>query len=169
MKKYSVLALMILSLALLSSCKPSQPSAPASSATGSSTASPEESTEAPAVAAGSLGYCLESCNIIKEDKGLVSKETCRSGCFMNEAKEKKDPEVCSANVKDSLMLSGCLTAVAEAMESVTACDKIGSDSSDLMRGACYSTVAEKKKDSSVCEGIKNSMMYSGCVSAAANQ
>ena len=177
MRKNSFLLISALALLMLASCKGTKEASPANVETGSGattktvTDQPSEPVADTADIGDSvnLSSCLESCNIVKQDTGLISKDTCRVGCFMNEAKEKKDPDVCISNVSDALMLPACLTAVAEEMGDVKICDRIGADKSDLMRGACYTSVSEKKSDKTVCEGIKDTMMYSGCVGADANE
>lgn len=109
-----------------------------------------------------LETCLSSCNILKDDTGLISKETCTAGCYINEAKEKKDVSVCD-KVTDALLNPGCITGVAEATEDVAVCSKISADPSDLMFGGCVSAVAKAKKDASVCETIKSTLLYDSCL------
>lgn len=154
MKKTSILFLSIFSVLLMASCTPAE--TPDESG-------PSKASQPSADMGTNLPTCLESCKMVTADTGLISKETCRVGCYMAEAQAKKDPTICISNVTDALMLPACLTSVAEALGDITICDKIGADKTDLMRGACYSTVAEKTKDVKSCEGIKDSMMYAGCV------
>jgi len=177
MKKLSFLPLLALLVFVLSACTPTQKDDTVATGDDSNTvknevsepSEPSQPTNTADTAGVELASCLDSCKIIKEDTGLISKATCHVGCYMNEATAKKDPSICTANVSDALMLPACLTAVAEEMKDITVCDKIGADMNDLMRGSCYTTVVEKTKDATPCEAIKNSMMYSGCVEGAAQQ
>jgi len=141
-----ILPLLVLTVVMLSSCSssPSQPAQPSGSL------------------GANLATCLENCQI---DSGMVSKDTCGTGCYMKEATERKDPEVCVSNITDTLMLSACLTKVAQETKDITICDKIGTDINDLMRGVCYITIAKKTKDASLCEKMKDSLSYLGCVEA----
>lgn len=174
MRKSSILFLSVLAMLALTACGSSK--APENTDNGTTNNTPK--TEATEPSTGStaplgnsvtnLATCLDSCKVIEADTGLISKETCRVGCYMAEAQATKNPQLCISNVTDALMLPACLTGVAEETGDIRICDQIGPDKNDLMRGACYSTVVEKTKKVSDCEGIKDSMMYSGCLEAVNN-
>jgi hypothetical protein len=172
MRKSSILVLSALTLFMLAACStakaPENTGDEANTNTANEAVVPTAATDASAKAAGDLGTCLDSCKMVEADTGLISKDTCRVGCYMAEAQGKKDPQICIANVSDALMLPACLTGVAEELGDIAVCNMIGEDKNDLMRGACYSTVVEKTKKVSDCEGIKDSMMYSGCLEAVNN-
>lgn len=168
MRKSSILFLSVFSILVLASCGTAKAPENNDEGTSNDTSKSEATESADSVGrvmdtATNFATCMDSCNIIEADTGLISKDTCRVGCIMAEAQETRDPQLCIDNVTDALMLPACLTGVAEAIGDITICDKIGPDKNDLMRGACYTSVVEKTKDVSACEAIKGSMMYSGCV------
>lgn len=110
------------------------------------------------------GTCLTGCSALESGTGLINRETCEAGCWTEEAKAKKDITICNKiPATDSLMLLGCRMSVAEAAGDVKFCDTIGDSMADIMRGSCYATIAKQKKDISICESIKGTLMYQGCL------
>lgn len=116
--------------------------------------------------------CIKSCDTLTS----VEKSNCLRKCWTTIANGSDDATVCevkspqnSDELKatiDELSSVDCYMTFAATKVDQKYCDEIGQDSSDTLRGGCYGAIAEIKKDPSVCEGIKGSMMYDLCLSDA---
>lgn len=107
--------------------------------------------------------CMQGCSVLNSGTGLISRETCEMGCWIEDAKNQKNAQLCT-NVTDSLLKTGCISAVAEVTGNLADCDLMGTSTEDLFVASCYITIAKQKNDASICDQIKNGLIAMGCKS-----
>jgi hypothetical protein len=114
-----------------------------------------------------LNECLSGCATLG-DTGIITKSLCNDTCYSTEAKAKNDITLCDKNISkdDTLIMASCKNDVAISSGKPEYCDSLGDTPSDLFRATCYMNYAKEKKDAAVCEKLKDTLYYQGCLDDA---
>jgi hypothetical protein len=113
--------------------------------------------------ASGLGECLDSCRGIGQARLF---DTCKIGCYINDAKSSRDPASCDPirGFNDSSMYySSCLGNVAGLQANVSVCDRSRNVSE---KDWCILTSAERIKDTGICDPVNDSVIRSACIDSA---
>ncbi len=109
-----------------------------------------------------IDTCLAGCQALTGSTGK-GQQLCEAGCWSNEARNSGDISICDTKFgNDSSLQAVCYTNVAVKKTDPSVCEKIGKDANDILRVTCYSTLAKQKKDKTICDKITSDIMKKAC-------
>jgi protein involved in sex pheromone biosynthesis len=161
MKKLSGIVLVVSFALLLSGCSNSN-----QDSNGKSSETKNEAKDQKGQDSNVVGDCLTQCIALwktsKSNEGK-SEEQMKNECnsLCDAGKGIQNQDISSCEKAEGVMKDTCYSSIAKKSNDYSICDKI---TSGAIAGSCYIYAMEKTKDKSYCEKIKTKMFKDDCLS-----